>query len=58
MATVRCRPGEPLEKALRVLKKKIDKEKVLQTHRKQQFAAKPSIAKREKSKEARRKARR
>ncbi len=53
MASVRCRMGESIEKALRALKKKIDKEQILKTARKQRFAAKPSIKKREKSKAAR-----
>ena len=53
MTSVKCRHGEPIDKALRLLKKKVDKEQILKTARKQRFAAKPSIKKREKAKAAR-----
>ncbi|MBS0622418.1 MAG: 30S ribosomal protein S21 [Verrucomicrobia bacterium] len=53
MPQVKVRIGESIEKALRLLKKKVDKEQILKTARKQRFAAKPSVKKREKSKAAR-----
>ena len=53
MVQVKCRIGESIEKPLRALKKKVDKEQILKTARKQRYAAKPSIKKREKSKAAR-----
>jgi small subunit ribosomal protein S21 len=54
MTSVKCRHGEPIDKALRLLKKKVDKEQILKVARNQQFASKPSIKKREKAKAARR----
>jgi small subunit ribosomal protein S21 len=53
MPFVKCRIGESIERALRAFKKKVDKEQILKIARKQRFAAKRSIKKREKSKAAR-----
>jgi len=49
---VRLRIGEPLEKALRSLKKKVDKEGILKESRKKRYYDKPSVKKRAKSKAA------
>lgn len=53
MTTVRMRPGDSLEKALRILKKKLDKEGVMKAVKAHRFYLKPSIQKRAKSKAAR-----
>lgn len=52
MTTVRVRIGEPLDKALRALKKKLDKEGVMKSVKAHRFYLKPSIKKRAKSKAA------
>lgn len=52
MAFVKVRIGEPLEKALRALKKRLDKEGVMKAVKAHRFYSKPSIAKRAKSKAA------
>ena len=52
MPTVKVRPGEPIDKALRILKKKLDKEGVMKTAKAHRFYDKPSIKKRAKSKAA------
>jgi len=52
MARVRVRPGEPIDKSLRSLKKKLDKEGVMKAVKSHRFYRKPSIKKREKSKAA------
>ena len=53
MANVKVRIGEPIDKALRALKKKLDKEGVMKTAKAHRFYDKPSIKKRAKSKAAR-----
>ncbi|MGA8163933.1 MAG: 30S ribosomal protein S21 [Waddliaceae bacterium] len=52
MATVKVRPGEPIEKALRALKKRLDKEGVMKAVKAHRFYLKPSVKKRAKSKAA------
>ena len=52
MPSVKVRPGEPIDKALRILKKKLDKEGVMKTAKAHRFYDKPSIKKRAKSKAA------
>ncbi len=52
MARVRVRPGEIIDKALRSLKKKLDKEGVMKAVKAHRFYLKPSIKKRAKSKAA------
>ncbi len=52
MTRVRIRPGEPIDKALRALKKKLDKEGVMKAVKAHRFHLKPSIKKRAKSKAA------
>lgn len=52
MTRVKVRPGEPIDKALRVLKKKLDKEGVMKAVKAHRFYLKPSIEKRAKSKAA------
>lgn len=52
MPNVRLRPGDTVDKALRVLKKKIDKEGIMKTAKAHRFYEKPSIRKRAKSKAA------
>ena len=52
MTTVKVRPGEPIDKALRTLKKRLDKEGVMKSIKAHRFYAKPSIKKRAKSKAA------
>jgi len=52
MTFVRLRPGDSLDKALRALKKKLDKEGVMKAVKAHRFYSKPSIKKRAKSKAA------
>lgn len=52
MTFVKVRQGEPLDKALRVLKKKLDKEGTMKVSKAKRFNMKPSDAKRAKSKAA------
>lgn len=52
MTTVRVRVGEPLDKALRALKKRLDKEGVMKSVKAHRFYLKPSIKKRAKAKAA------
>lgn len=52
MTSVKVRIGEPIEKALRALKKKLDKEGVMKTVKKNRFYDKPSVKNRAKSKAA------
>ncbi|MEX1012858.1 MAG: 30S ribosomal protein S21 [Waddliaceae bacterium] len=52
MVFVKVRAGEMLEKALRSLKKKIDKEGVMKSVKAHRYYMKPSISKRAKSKAA------
>lgn len=52
MTTVKVRPGESIDKALRVLKKRLDKEGVMKSVKAHRFYMKPSIKKRAKSKAA------
>ncbi len=52
MPNVRLRPGDTVDKALRALKKKIDKEGIMKAARGKRFYEKPSIRKRAKSKAA------
>jgi small subunit ribosomal protein S21 len=52
MVSVKVRIGESIDKALRVLKKKLDKEGVMKTVKAHRFYSKPSIKKRAKSKAA------
>jgi small subunit ribosomal protein S21 len=53
MPNIKVRIGEPIDKALRALKKKLDKEGVMKTAKAHRFYDKPSIKKRAKSKAAR-----
>jgi len=57
MTRVKVRPGEPIEKALRSLKKKLDKEGVMKAVKAHRFYLKPSVRKRAKSKAAKKYAR-
>lgn len=52
MTSVKVRIGEPIEKALRILKKKLDKEGVMKAAKAHRFYDKPSIKNRAKSKAA------
>lgn len=52
MTKVKVRIGDNIDKALRVLKKRLDKEGVMKTVKAHRFYAKPSIKKRVKSKAA------
>ncbi len=52
MSSVKVRIGEPLEKALRILKKKLDKEGVMKAAKAHRFYDKPSVKNRAKSKAA------
>jgi small subunit ribosomal protein S21 len=53
MSEVHLRRGEPVEKALRRLKKKLDRERTLQQVRLHRHFEKPSARKRKKQKAAR-----
>ena len=50
MTTVKVRPGDSIDKALRALKKRLDKEGVMKAVKAHRFYAKPSVKKRVKSK--------
>jgi small subunit ribosomal protein S21 len=52
MTTVKVRTGESIEKALRVLKKKLDKEGVMKAAKAHRYYDKPSIKSRAKAKAA------
>ncbi len=52
MSSVKVRMGESIDKALRVLKKKLDKEGTMKTAKAHRFYDKPSVKKRAKSKAA------
>ena len=52
MTSVKVRPGEPIDKALRVLKKKVDKEGILKVAKARRFYDKPSVRERAKAKAA------
>jgi small subunit ribosomal protein S21 len=52
MATIRVRAGESIDKTLRILKKKLDKEGVMKSVKAHRFYLKPSEKKRAKSKAA------
>jgi len=51
-ATVKVKPGDSIDKALRTLKKRLDKEGVMKAVKAHRYYSKPSIAKRAKSKAA------
>lgn len=58
MTYIKVRIGEPIDKALRALKKKTDREGIIKTVKSKRFYDKPSIKKREKSKAAKKRAKR
>ncbi len=53
MSEVKLKKGEPVDKALRRLRKKMDREQTMLTVRRRRTFEKPSAAKRRKSKVAR-----
>jgi small subunit ribosomal protein S21 len=53
MTEIKVRKGEPVEKAIRRLKKKLDREQTLQQYRLHRRFEKPSARKRRKEKAAR-----
>ena len=56
MTNVKVRVGEPVDKALRALKKKLDKEGIMKAAKAHRFYDKPSVKKRAKSKAANKRA--
>lgn len=52
MTSVKVRIGDSLDKALRALKKRLDKEGVMKSVKAHRFYAKPSVKKRAKAKAA------
>ncbi|MBM3201781.1 MAG: 30S ribosomal protein S21 [Chlamydiae bacterium] len=52
MVCVKIRMGEPIEKCLRTLKKKLDKEGVMKTVKAKRFHDKPSVREKNKQKQA------
>ena len=52
MSKVNLRPDEPIDKALKRLKKQLDREDVLRECRRRRHFQKPSAVKRQKMKEA------
>ncbi len=52
MTTVKVRPGESIDKALRALKKRLDKEGIMKAVKAHRFYSKPSVKARAKSKAA------
>ncbi|MBN1915267.1 MAG: 30S ribosomal protein S21 [Parachlamydiales bacterium] len=53
MTFIKVRIGEPIDKALRALKKKVDKEGIMKAAKAHRFYDKPSVRDRAKSKAAR-----
>lgn len=58
MPKIELKPNEPIERALRRLKKKIEREGVLKQIRARKHYEKPSVKKRRKQKEARKRKKR
>ncbi|KPK32234.1 MAG: 30S ribosomal protein S21 [Chlamydiae bacterium SM23_39] len=58
MTYIKVKIGDPIEKALRVLKKKLDKEGIIKAAKNHRFYDKPSIKKRAKSKAAKKREKR
>ena len=58
MPIINLRPNEPIERALRRLKKKIEREGTLRQIRARKHYEKPSVKRRRKQKEARKRKRR
>ena len=56
MPSIKVRSGEPLDKALRALKKKVDREGIMKAAKAHRFYDKPSVKSRAKSKAARKRA--
>jgi len=56
LTNVKVRIGEPIDKALRALKKKVDKEGIMKSAKAHRYYDKPSIKKRAKSKAAKKRA--
>ncbi len=52
MTSVKVRAGESIEKALRILKKKLDKEGIMKAAKAHRFYDKPSVKSRAKAKAA------
>ena len=52
MITVKVRAGETIEKSLRALKKKLDKEGVMKAVKAKRFYDKPSVREKNKKKQA------
>ena len=52
MPAVKVRIGEAIDKALRMLKKKVDKEGILKTYKAKRYYDKPSVRARAKAKAA------
>ncbi len=52
MPSVKVRMGEQIDKALRALKKKVDKEGILKAYKAKRFYDKPSVKSKAKSKAA------
>lgn len=52
MTTVKVRVGDSIDKVLRALKKRLDKEGVMKSVKAHRFYSKPSVKKRAKSKAA------
>lgn len=52
MTTVKVRPGDSIDKALRALKKRLDKEGIMKSVKAHRFYSKPSVKKRAKAKAA------
>ena len=52
MSKVKLRAGESVDRALRSLKKKVDREGIMKAVRSRRFYNKPSVKKKEKSKAA------
>lgn len=52
MTSVKVRTGEPIDKALRALKKKLDKEGVMKSAKAHRYHDKPSVKSRAKAKAA------
>lgn len=52
MPSVKVRPGEPLDKALRSLKKKLDREGIMKAAKAHRYYDKPSVRRRAKAKAA------
>ena len=57
MATIFCKPGEPLEKSMKIFKRKVERDGIISDIKRLEHFEKPSLRKRKKSIAARKRKR-